>query len=100
MDYKTKYSEYTVGYTLIIAYSVGTTNKIHTFGYPKDSVKLLLGHIEFWKKHFEKQVEDTTANGVAYTHSMEVIRNMYYPTTKSFGVLSIEESELENSLLK
>ena len=95
MDYKPKYAEYTVGYTLIVAYSVGTTNKIHTFGFAKDSVKNMLGHIENWETHFEKQVEDTNANGVDYTYSMELIRNMYYPNTKSFGTLSIEKSELK-----
>jgi hypothetical protein len=95
MDYKNKYEEYTVGYTLIVAYSVGTTNKIHTFGFPKDSVKNMLSHIDNWESHFVKQVKDTTENGVAYTYSMEVIRNMYYPTTKSFGTLSIEKSELK-----
>jgi hypothetical protein len=95
MDYKNKYEEYTVGYTLIVAYSVGTTNKIHTFGFPKDSVKNMLAHIDNWELHFEKQVEDTSANGVDYTYSMELVRNLYYPTTKSFGTLSIEKSELK-----
>ena len=95
MGYETKYDEYTVGYTIIVAYSVGNTNKIHTFSYPKAEVKAVLKSIETWEEHFEEQLEKCNDNGVDYTHSMEVIRNMYYPNTLGFGSLPIEKSELK-----
>ena len=95
MDYKPKYDEYTVGYTIIVAYSVGNKNKIYTFSYAKADVKALLKSIETWEEHFEGQVEKCNEGGVDYTHSMEIIRNMYYPTTLGFGSLSIEKSELK-----
>lgn len=95
MDYKPKYDEYTVGYTIIVAYSVGSTNKIHSLSYPKAEVKAVLKSIETWEEFFEEQLEKCNESGVDYTHSMEVIRNMYYPNTLGFGSLSIQKSELK-----
>lgn len=95
MDYKPKYDEHTVGYTIIVAYSVGNTNKINSFSYPKSEVKNVLKCIETWEEHFEEQSEKCNEKGVDYTHSIEVIRNMYYPTTLGFGSLTIEKSELK-----
>lgn len=95
MDYEPKYDEYTVGYTIIVACSVGNKNKIYSFSYPKAEVKSVLKSIETWEEHCEEQLKKCNEEGIDYTHSMQVIRNMYYPTTLGFGSLPIEKSELK-----
>lgn len=95
MDYKPKFDEYTVGYTVIYASSVGNTNKIYFSSYAKADVKDVLKSVETWEEHFEEQAKKCNEDGIDYTHSIEIIRNLYYPSTLGFGSLKIEKSELK-----
>lgn len=94
MDYDKKLKEYTIGFTLIVAYSVGETNKVHSFGFANDD-KTIFNHIEKWEKHFEKQKENTEGTNVNYTCTLSIIRNLHYKNINQFAVLDISKEELK-----
>ena len=94
MDYDKKLDEYTIGFTLIVSYSVNETNKVYAYGFAKDE-KAIFKHIENWENHFEKQKENLEGSGVNYTCSLNIIRNMNYEGIGQFAVLDISKEELK-----
>lgn len=95
MDYDKKLDEYTVGFTLVVSYSVNETNKVHAFGFAKKEKKIF-DHIQNWEKHFEKQKEQTKDSGVTYSCSLTILRTLYYSNIGSLSVIEMSKEELQS----
>ena len=94
MDYDKKLDEFTIGFTLVVSYSVNETNKINAYGFAKDDKKILT-HITNWEKHFQKQKEQTEGSDVIYASSLTILRTLYYPNIGSLSVIDISKEELK-----
>lgn len=90
---KERFKKYTLGFTLIVSYSIGNNQKVDTYSF--STKKQFNEHYLSWKSFFESESETAQKDGRNYSYLVSVYRNLVF---NELGLAQLQASTYEEAM--